>query len=125
MTTTNPRADRPASGRGRGALVAGLVAAPIAWSLQLQVSYVVATFSCGRGLASIHAVSMLALAVAATSTVLSWRGYAPLRAARPEDLDGDLRGTRFLSLLGVFAGGLFMVAIVALWIPALVLDPCD
>ena len=108
---TDTRTDIPQAGRLR-ALWTGLLLAPAAWLTSLEVGYVLVRPDCAGGTAlRQHAVHAGFLLVALAGLLVAWR-------ARRAERD-------FLSTLGVAVSGLFVLVLVAQWIPTFLIHPCQ
>jgi len=110
-----------------GALWAGALAGPLAFFLHLQLDYVYVPWTCehgGRWL--LHLVALLAIALTAAGTALSWRNLDRAGRDWPEHAHegGSLARSRFVAGLGVAMGALFLLVMLAQWIPIWILDPC-
>ncbi len=109
--------------RGGSALLIGLLAGPVAWLVQLQVSYMLVPWACARGgQVVLHLVALAMLAVAAAGLGLAWR------AARRVVGGGGAPGSevrRFVAGCGVGLSLLFLLVIVASAIPNFILRACD
>src|SRR5207248_3682539 len=95
---------------------AGVLGAPAAWGLQLQVCYTVsATVLCAHGhVWLMHLFTALFLALSLAGGVLSWREWHEAGRAAAEGSEASREGrTRFLGLLGMMTSGLFSLLIVA------------
>lgn len=108
----------------------GLLVAPLAALAALSAGHALVTPSCAWGTSTaLHASFLIALALAAASTLLSLRALR--RAAGPgvlDDAGGDDGATaardRFVGWIGVAAGAFFTLVIAAQWFAAFVLPPC-
>jgi hypothetical protein len=100
----------------------GLMAGPVAWSVQLVLVYALSSFTCdGEGLAPLHVASFVCFALAATAGVFSWRWWRSL-GGFPSDHDETATGrSRMMLFLGLMTGTLFSVVIIAQWLAAVVL----
>jgi hypothetical protein len=110
-----------------GALWAGALAGPLAFFLHLQLDYVYVPWTCeqgGRWL--LHLVALLAVALTAAGTWLSWRTLDRAGREWPEHqyAGGSVARSRFVAGLGVAMGALFLLVMLAQWIPIWILDPC-
>jgi ABC-type spermidine/putrescine transport system permease subunit II len=119
----------PQGGRvGFGSLFGGLLAPPIAWSLQLLVNFGLASYACfprefprlsstpGWVWPTLVAINLVALAVSVVATAISYRN---LRRTGEEASGGHGRlleagegRTRFLAVWGIWTGVWFTFAIV-------------
>lgn len=100
----------------RGRLWFGALAAPVAWSLHLLVSYGFVGPACAAGSGALIHLATLALAAASVAG-----GVVAYRIWRR---DGRTDGERFLGGGGLLFSGLFFFAILMAWYPSLVLGPC-
>jgi hypothetical protein len=107
-------------------LWAGLLLPPVAWALQQSTLYTMVPWACQTGhFFALHAVSVAAIIVAGLGSFVSWRNWE--RAGREQSDDdraGALPRTRFMSVLGLVAGGFFALVIFAQWLASFVLHPC-
>ena len=109
---------RASSDKRRGAVLwSAILAAPIVWLMALQVNYVLAYPTCAdRSNGWIHVTNGVLLVVMLTlcgAAGVAWRAY---RRHQPR---------HFLSVLGIFMAGLFLILAIGLAVPPLVLRPCD
>lgn len=109
-----------------GPLWAGLLAAPLAWAVQLQVIYALTQWTCHSGsLVPLHATAAACLLIAAAGLGVAFRCWQAGGRRWPSDADeGLVARTRFMAALGLMAGGLFSLLIVVQWTAVLFLDPC-
>lgn len=108
---TDPRTDVPHAARLR-ALWTGLLLAPAAWLTSLEVGYVLVRPDCAGGtLLRQHTVHAGFLLIALGGWLVAWR-------ARQAERD-------FLSTLGVLVSALFVLVLVAQWIPTFLIHPCQ
>ncbi len=107
-------------------LVAGVLLAPAAWLIDLQVSYVAVKWACATGR---HDVLLLvplgSLAVIGMSGWLSWSCWRMLRDH--SDLDGARMEDRsyFLALAGLGMSAIFGVLVLVSLAPRYLLSPCE
>lgn len=122
MTTgAGERLDRS----GRRLVWAGLLVAPAAWLLNLELAYLLVSAACsGRTTFPLHVVSFVALIIAAGGGVLAWRSWSRLGREWPGDDGGWRAAGRLVAVLGAMLSALIILVIVAQWIPVLFLDPC-
>ena len=103
----------------------GLVAGPLAWALDEEISYALVGWSCqtGQRLAT-HGVSAAALLLIAAGTVLSWRDWRRRSAAgNADNLPPDR--ARFLSLGGFLLCLLLGLVVLADTLAKFIFDPCQ
>ena len=113
--------DRPPEIR---ALWAGVLLAPLAFLLNLQIVYTLVTLDCGRVTPWLHVSELAMLALAVGGGGLAWREWRRAGEERAGDEGGPLARSRFLAVLGMLTSALFVLAILAQWLPILVLGPC-
>lgn len=103
----------------------GLVAGPLAWALDEEISYALAGWSCQAGYRlATHVVSAAALLLIVAGCVLSWRDWRRRTGAsdannRPPDR------ARFLSLGGFMLCLLFGLVVLADAFAKFMFDPCQ
>lgn len=108
---TDTRTNIPQAGRLR-ALWTGLLLAPAAWLTSLQLGYMLVRPSCAAGtLLWQHVLHAGFLVVALGGLVVAWR-------ARQAERD-------FLATLGILVSALFVMVLVAQWIPTFLIHPCQ
>ncbi|WP_414475423.1 hypothetical protein [Microvirga sp. M2] len=113
-----------------GLVWAGLLAAPAAWSLQLLVSYGLASHACfprdylyarvvpgwGWIMPALVAINIAALAVACIGTAISYRNWSRISqeasGGHTRLLEAGEGRTRFLAVWGIWSGIWFAIAIV-------------
>jgi hypothetical protein len=123
--STDPSTRIP-DARRIAALWTGLLLAPAAFLLGLEVSYAAVTRACfdtGRGL--IHLVQLGCLLLAVLGTLVAWRNWRTEGSAWPGQEGGASGRTRFMAGLGLLTSALFILVILAQGIPGFVLSPCQ
>jgi hypothetical protein len=123
--TADPRTDIPDARQIR-ALWAGLLLAPIAFLLNLETAYALVPTACSshREL-PLHMVHLACLLLALYGLSTAWRCWKALGATWPREEGDPLARSRFLAGTGLLVSGMFVLVIVAQWIPSFVLDPCQ
>jgi hypothetical protein len=106
-------------------LWAGILAGPMAWALDLSISYAIVKWTCSsQHTVVLHAITIVAMLLTAAgawaSTIALRRGPADAvdDAARPADR------AKFMALLGLTSCALFALAIIASVVPRVALDAC-
>ena len=102
-------------------LWAGILAGPGAWMAQLALSYPIAQLTCHSGFApqhpgTIHAIAIAALVTIAIGVFVSW----PLRSAPASE-----QRVRFMADLGLLMCVLFMLVVIATWLPPFFISNCE
>jgi hypothetical protein len=110
--------------RGLLSLWAGVLAGPIAFFLNLQITYMLATLKCGDATVWLHLTAVGTLALALAGGALAWRDWRRTGGGEVGDGEGAIPRSRFMSVLGMMTGALFALIIVAQWIPTFILGPC-
>jgi hypothetical protein len=124
MSESKARSDRPAVSDTLKLWI-GMLLAPIAWSLQVEVLYLTSEYGCHASNFTLnHLVSIAALVMAILGAAMAWRGLA-IDTADSEESDVRSSRSRFMALVGVLTSVLFSLLIVAQWLPTLVGVPCD
>jgi hypothetical protein len=105
---------------------AGVLAGPLAWMFQQQISYLLVKFACKHGWhLPFHLVSLLALLLIAGGAFVAWRTWQQAGQEWPSGSGGALSRSRFMAVLGLLLSGLFFLLIVAQSIPSFILGPCQ
>jgi hypothetical protein len=108
------------------ALWTGLLLAPAAFLLNLEVAYALVPAACSaRTRLLIHVVHAACLLLALVGTLAAWRMWRVTGETWPGGAGGRLSRSRFMSGLGVFLSLLFVLVILAQWIPSFMLSPCQ
>jgi len=103
----------------------GLIAGPLAWVLDEEISYFLAGWSCHAGHRwATHAVSAAALLLIIAGSVLSWRDWQ--RRGMAGDIDNRAPArARFLALGGFMLCLLFGLVVLADALAKFIFDPCQ
>jgi hypothetical protein len=104
----------------------GLLVAPVAWLLHLQVSYLLAVFTCGSEWEFLkHMVTLLTLILAAIGGWTAWRSWQRTGREWPKKDEGGIVGrSRFMAASGVALSALFFLVIIAEGLPNFFLNAC-
>ena len=123
--TVDLRTDIP-DARAIWALWVGLLLAPIAFLLNLETAYALVPTACSshREL-PVHLVHLGCLLLAAGGLLTAWRSWRTLGATWPGEAGDPLARSRFLAGTGLLVSAMFVLVILAQWIPSLLLDPCQ
>ena len=113
------------SGKSIGLQWFGLVAAPVAWLLNLGFGYSLAHAAChGSGTLPLHLASIAALLLAALGGAVALIVWRRAGSDWPGDAVGPAERGRLLATLG-FGGAIFFVILILVqWIPVFVFQPC-
>jgi hypothetical protein len=125
MATTEPQTseyfEEP---RGKLSLWTGLLAAPIAFLLNLQAMYMLVTLTCDAAGPWLHVSARVTFALAAAGGWVAWRDWRRTGARWPGQGGDAIARSRFLAALGVLGSALFALVIVAQWLATWFLGPC-
>src|SRR5262245_51465031 len=110
--------------QGIGWLWFGILAGPLAFLLNLQLSYMLVHPICVMAHRIIlHLVPAGALLLTASGGVSAWRNWQRTGPAESSQTEGVLSRSRFMAGVGLLTSGLFLVVIVAQWLPNFILNP--
>jgi len=108
------------------ALWSGITAGPIAWAIELTVSYAIVKRVCAsRNDVVLHLITILSLAIVAGGGLLSGNAYQRTAQDRPTDGSSPRQRARFMAILGLALSGFFLVVIIASALPNWVIDACQ
>jgi hypothetical protein len=112
--------------QGIGRLWFGILAGPLAFLLNLQLSYMLVQPVCVTAHHIIlHLVPAGALLLTASGGVSAWRNWQRTGQVESSIAAGVLPRSRFMAGIGLLTSGLFILAIVAQWLPNFILTPCQ
>jgi hypothetical protein len=104
----------------------GILAGPVAWALDLSISYAMVKWTCSsqrEGL--LHAITPAALIVVAGGAAVSFMALQHTSGTAPTDGGDPRERARFMAVLGLTSSALFALTILAGAIPRWVLDACQ
>jgi hypothetical protein len=123
--TVDTRTDIP-DARAIRALWIGLLVAPAAFLLNLEVSYALVPTACSsRNHLLTHVVHLVCLLLVVFGGLTAWRCWKATGETWPAGEGGPLARSRFMAGLGWLTSALFALVILAQWIPSFILDPCQ
>jgi hypothetical protein len=106
-------------------LWAGLLIAPLAFLLHLQINYMLTTQLCPGGRKIIlHVVTFAFLLVAACGGLVAWRNWDALGSKLPGEAGSILERSRFMAIVGLLISALVALVFIAQLIPQFFFDPC-
>jgi hypothetical protein len=112
--------------QGIGWLWFGILAGPLAFLLNLQLSYMLVQPVCVTAHHLVlHLVPVGALLLTAGGGVSAWRNWRRTGQTESSEAAGVLPRSRFLAGVGLLTSGLFIVVIVAQWLPNFILTACQ
>src|SRR4051812_49391926 len=110
---------------GIGVLWAGILAGPIAWALDLTVSYALVKWTCGhQSRFVLHLITLTALLIIVGGAAASWRAFTRVAPGATEDGPRPMDRGRFMALLGIVTCASFALAVIGNQIPRVLLDAC-
>ena len=125
LRTVDTRTEIP-DARSIRALWIGILVAPVAFLLNLEVGYALVPTACSSGNELLtHLVHLAALALAVFGGVTAWRCWKGTGEIWPGGDGGPVARSRFMAGLGWLTSALYALVILAQWIPSFVLDPCQ
>jgi hypothetical protein len=103
----------------------GVLAGPVAWALDLWLSYALVKWTCSSQRSLLmHLISPACLALVVGGAVVSWWALRRTSGQTTTDAGDPLARARFMAMLGFTSSALFALTIVAGAIPRWVLDAC-
>jgi hypothetical protein len=111
----------------RLALLTGLLGAPLAWLLYLEIAYALVPWACRRGHPHhpvLYVVALAALAAALACAGLAWREWR-LAGRRTSDDPPPLGRAAFMAVTGLGSSALFALVILAAALPLFWMSACD
>ena len=113
------------TGRGIALLWFAVLAGPLAWMLGLNAQYSLVRLACAKGnMLYLHAVTVLTLALALAGVWMALREWRRTGRHWPDEHGGTMSRSRFMAVVGLMAGALFSLTIVAQWLANVFLNPC-
>jgi len=104
----------------------GILAGPVAWALDLTMSYALVKWTCSsQREAPLLLMTAASLALVAGGALVSWVALQRTAADAPTDGGDPRQRARFMAILGLASSALFTLAIVAIAIPRWVLNACQ
>jgi hypothetical protein len=123
--TVDTSTNIPDAARIRSLWAANLLG-PLASLVGLELGYVLAERACVTGQTlPLHLSFLGTLLLATLGSLLGWREWRRGADTPDGENGGRAERSRFLALLGMIAGGLFGLTILAQWSASLFLHPCQ
>jgi TRAP-type C4-dicarboxylate transport system permease small subunit len=106
-------------------LWAGLLIAPLAFLLHLQVNYTLVTKLCqSQHKIVLHLVTFAFLLIAAGGGFIAWRNWESAGRKWPEESGNITERSRFMAVVGLLISALIILALIAQLLPQFIYDPC-
>jgi hypothetical protein len=123
--TVDPRTGVPDERQIRGLWI-GLLLAPVVSLINLEVAYALVPPACSsHNTLPVHLVHLVCLLLTLYGLLTAWRGLKAAGSSWSGEEGDPLARTRFMAGVGVLMSTLFVLVILAQWIPSFVLDPCQ
>jgi hypothetical protein len=111
---------------GISVLWSGIFAGPVAWAVDLTLSYSLVQWTCGGGPPVVlHLITLFSLAVIAAGAFGAWRALQLAPSGAPTDGNRPDQRGRFMAVLGLAMCAFFALVVVAGAVPRWVLDACQ
>jgi hypothetical protein len=103
-----------------------MLVGPLAFLLNLELSYVLVPWVCATGRHFLlHMVPLGALLLTVSAGVSAWRNWRRAGRAGSDSTAGVMPRSRFMAGAGLLTSGLFVLVLVAQWLPNVMLIPCQ
>jgi hypothetical protein len=107
-------------------LWAGLLTAPLAFLLHLEINYALVTQLCqSQHKIAMHVVTFTFLLIAACGGIISWLNWREAGSKWPGEAGSIRERSRFMSVVGLLISALVIFGLIAQWIPQFIFDPCQ
>jgi hypothetical protein len=104
----------------------GLLLPPIVWAVQMQLNYWAVRGACARGdNVRLYAVTLIALLIIVLSGLVAWVGANRITGDQRFEQAGVITNQKFMLALALFGTGIFILAVAAQGIAAIVIHPCQ
>ena len=108
------------------ALWTGILAGPVAWGLDLTISYALVKPVCAaHANALLRSVTFASFLLTAIGAWFACRAITATAGVGPTDGGSELQRARFMAVLGLAVSVLFALQVCAAGIPRWVLDACS
>jgi hypothetical protein len=104
----------------------GILAGPVAWALDLSVSYALVKWTCASQRHTVlHAITPAALVLVGGGAIVSWCAFRQTASEGSTAGGHPRQRARFMAVLGLTSCALFALTMVAGAIPRWVVDACQ
>ena len=126
-TTTVRETDRELSeGRGLAEQWLGMLFAPAVFFAHLQVAYMLVPWACATGgHVWIHVAGVASVVLAAVGALFAWRAWDRVGCDAPGEAGGPVPRARLLGAVGLGMSAMFVLLLLAQWVAAFVISPCQ
>jgi hypothetical protein len=102
-----------------------VLAGPIAWALDLEISYSLVQWTCGGGpTVVLHLITLAALVIIGGGAFAAWTALRQTSGERRQDGSRPDERGRFMAVLGLATCAFFALVVIATAVPRVVLDAC-
>ena len=103
----------------------GVLLPPIAWAVQMQTNYTLASFEChGGSRTPVFLIAAVALLVTLATGTVAVFNFQRVRALWNDNESGIGSRQAFLAALGVLTSGMFSLVIIAQGVATMMIHPC-
>jgi hypothetical protein len=112
--------------RGLAAQWVGLLLAPAAFFAHLQFAYANLPWACRTGNELwIHVSGVASVVLAAVGTLVAWRSWRRAGGDPPGEGGGIPPRARFLGVTGLGTSAIITLILLAQWVAAFIISPCE
>jgi hypothetical protein len=123
---TEAREARTPPGERPGPLWFGMLAGPVAFLVNLQVMYMLVPWACRGGWrAGLWTFPAFMVGLSALGAAVAWRNWRRTGREWPGDEGGAQPRSRFMAALGVLVSATMLLVVVAHWLAAFLISPCQ
>jgi hypothetical protein len=107
-------------------LWAGLLIAPLAFLLHLQINYALVTQLCqSEHKIIMHLVTLTFLLMSGGGGLISWLNWRETGSKWPGEAGSVRERSRFMAIIGLLISALVIFGLIVQWIPQFIFDPCQ
>jgi hypothetical protein len=126
MGPMTPRDRELTEGSGLAAQWVGLLLAPAAFFAHLQITYMMVPWACEHGGELwIHVSGVASVLLAAIGCAVAWRVWNHAGREAPGEGGGAVPRARLLAVTGLCTSALFVLLLLAQWVAAFFISPCQ
>ena len=120
------RAEEFSEARGKLWLWAGMLTAPLAFLLHLEINYALVTQLCqSEHQLALKLVTVLFVLVAAAGGFIAWRNWEAVGREWPGDEATVPERSRFMAVVGLLVSALVVLGLLWQLVPQFIFDPCQ
>ena len=108
------------------ALWTGILLPPVAFLVNLQVSYMLVPYACGHGEPVwLHLSALLFVMVAVVAGLLARRDWRRAGEEWPDERGDVVTRSRFMAVAGMLSAAFFAILMIGQWIANVIIRPCQ